>query len=91
MGEKKNEQRASSHPCSDHVNHKDVCVCVSVYVWERDTESEKESRGPEYFHPSPHSKGISIAGGLAQPPSGGLDGQITFAIYKPKTLFRQTL
>lgn len=23
-----NEQRASSHPCSDHVNHKDVCVCM---------------------------------------------------------------
>lgn len=23
-----NEQRASSHPCSDHVNRKDVCVCM---------------------------------------------------------------
>lgn len=21
-----NEQRASSHPCTDHVNHKDVCM-----------------------------------------------------------------
>lgn len=70
------------HPCSDHVNHKGVCVCIG----ERHTESEKEKQGPEYFHPVPHSKGISIAGGLAQPPSGGLDGQITFAIYKPPKL-----
>ena len=59
------------------------------------TEEERELEvggvGSDYFHHAFHSEGIPIAGGLAQKPSGGLDGQITFAIYKPQTLFRQTL
>lgn len=34
-----NEQRASSHPCSDHVNHKDVCM------YGRDTQRVRKRTG----------------------------------------------
>lgn len=52
----------------------DVCV----YVWERQTAW--------IFPCSHHSTGIFTAGGPALPPSGGLDGQITFTIYKIQKL-----
>lgn len=69
------------------------CVCLRVQerARERDIERQGERRARfRIFLLRPQSEGISIAGGPAQPPSGGLDGQITLAIYKPQTLFRQT-